>query len=242
MLPSESWSPSSRPRLFLRDEIQPPMTGARKRLGSYPSSLTIDLINPFRSPVSWMEKSRVYPSRASISRRRIRAHMEWNVPIHGAPPSPAGTRRSTRSRISFAALLVKVIARISHGATPRFKIRFAMRVVTTRVFPEPGPATIRRGPSPLRTASCCCGFKPSVRLSSLCSAASASESFTSNQSIAAASLPAAPAPATRSPSASVGIADDHEPQLGHLLHCARRPLAAEARVLDPSIRHDDSPP
>ena len=161
MLPSESWSPSSRPRLFLRDEIHPPMTGARKRLGSYPSSFTIDLISPFRSPgVVDREVARVPVERVDLPAQDPRAHG-----VEGADPGrarrpPPGTSRSTRSRISFAALLVKVIARISHGATPRFRIRFAMRVVTTRVFPEPGPATIRSGPSPFRAASRCCGFEP----------------------------------------------------------------------------------
>ena len=59
---------------------------------------------------------------------------------------PRPTSLSTRSRISPAALLVKVIARIFQGATP-CSIRYATRCVSTRVLPEPAPAKIRSGPS-----------------------------------------------------------------------------------------------
>ena len=44
----------------------------------------------------------------------------------------------------------------------RFHI-IAMRWVTTRVFPLPGPASTRNGPSTNRTACCCGSFKPSRR-------------------------------------------------------------------------------
>ncbi len=64
---------------------------------------------------------------------------------------PTSTQR--RRRISSAALLVKVIAKISKGDTPRSAINQAMRWVSTRVLPEPAPATISRGPSPWVTAS-----------------------------------------------------------------------------------------
>jgi hypothetical protein len=46
------------------------------------------------------------------SRRRIRTQAEWNVDTH-MRPAAGPTRPATRSRISAAALLVKVIARIS---------------------------------------------------------------------------------------------------------------------------------
>ena len=48
------------------------------------------------------------------SARKIRTHAEWKVEIHivrATPPSIC----SKRSRISFAALFVKVMARISLG-------------------------------------------------------------------------------------------------------------------------------
>src|SRR5690606_22541570 len=64
-------------------------------------------------------------------------------------------------RISPAALLVKVRARIDSGATPYSSIRFAIREVRTRVFPEPAPASTRRGPSKCSAATRCSGFSRS---------------------------------------------------------------------------------
>ena len=40
-------------------------------------------------------------------------------------------------------------------------IRWAIRWVSTRVLPEPAPATISSGPSVCSTASRCGGFRPS---------------------------------------------------------------------------------
>src|SRR4051794_20506785 len=72
---------------------------------------------------------------------------------------------STRSRISCAALLVKVIARISPGrATPEW-ISHAIRCVSTRVLPEPAPARTSSGPPGCSTASRWGSFRPSSRLS-----------------------------------------------------------------------------
>src|SRR5690606_31437561 len=65
-----------------------------------------------------------------------------------------------RSRISPAALLVKVTARIRSGPTPCSRMRWQTRVVRTRVFPEPAPASTSRGPSTCRVASSCSGFNP----------------------------------------------------------------------------------
>ena len=76
--------------------------------------------------------------------------------------SSAACRRTsdpTLSRISQAALLVKVTARILAGAIP-YSRRFAMRKVTVLVFPVPAPARIRTGPSVLSTASACAAFNP----------------------------------------------------------------------------------
>src|SRR5208337_718667 len=71
------------------------------------------------------------------------------------------TNFSTRSAISEAALLVKVMARIDSGITPICSIRKAMRNVMTRVFPLPAPARMSTGPSVVSTASRCCGFNSS---------------------------------------------------------------------------------
>ena len=64
---------------------------------------------------------------------------------------------ATRSRISPAALLVKVTARIADGGTwLRGDQMCAMRCVMTRVLPLPAPARISSGPSvcsPLRAAA-----------------------------------------------------------------------------------------
>ena len=66
--------------------------------------------------------------------------METHI-IRAGPP----TRSVTLSFISPAALLVKVIAKISWGLTPRSLIKWAMRLVKTLVLPEPAPATINSG-------------------------------------------------------------------------------------------------
>jgi len=64
-----------------------------------------------------MEKVDLRPSRVA-SRRRIRTQAEWKVSTHIAL-ARGPTSSETRSFISPAALLVKVIARIWPGWTPR---------------------------------------------------------------------------------------------------------------------------
>jgi hypothetical protein len=54
--------------------------------------------------------------------------------------------------------LVKVTARIRSGSIFFSRSKKAMRVVITRVFPEPAPARRRRGPSVRRTAARCSGL------------------------------------------------------------------------------------
>ncbi len=84
---------------------------------------------------------------------------EWNVLTTTPRPRPP-VKESTRWRISAAALLVKVTARMFQGFTPSDN-RWAMRQVITRVFPEPAPAKIRSGPSPWVTAWRWGGFRAS---------------------------------------------------------------------------------
>jgi hypothetical protein len=81
----------------------------------------------------------------------MRAFAEWNVITHIARVR-GPTSISTRSRISCAALLVKVIARISPGRALPVRIRLAIRCVRTRVLPEPAPASTSSGPSSWSTA------------------------------------------------------------------------------------------
>ena len=91
--------------------------------------------------------------------RRMRAPIAWKVPLH-MPFGSSPSRRAIRSLISPAALLVNVTARIRDGSTPWCSIRRAMRVVSTRVLPEPAPARTSIGPSKCRTASRWAGFRP----------------------------------------------------------------------------------
>ena len=66
-------------------------------------------------------------------------------------PTSRGMRRptsaATRLRISAAALLVNVMARIEPGWAPRAAISQAMRRVSTRVLPDPAPATTSSWPT-----------------------------------------------------------------------------------------------
>src|SRR6056297_3234030 len=71
------------------------------------------------------------------------------------------TRAPTRSRISAAALLVNVMARIFDGCTPSWT-SWAMRWVSTRVLPEPAPAITSSGPDGWTTASSWSGLRPSA--------------------------------------------------------------------------------
>ena len=94
-----------------------------------------------------------------ISARRIRTQAEWKVDTH-ISRARLPTSSVTRFRISAAALLVKVIARIDPGWTLRSPTRYAIRRVSTRVLPEPAPATTSTGAPAWSTAARCGGFKP----------------------------------------------------------------------------------
>src|SRR5260221_11849335 len=89
----------------------------------------------------------------------MREHAAWNVDTHmRCPTGPSNC--ATRSRISPAALLVNVIARISNGDAPISATRYARRCVNTRVLPDPAPATTSTGPGGSVTASYWAGFSP----------------------------------------------------------------------------------
>src|SRR6478735_7146897 len=106
-----------------------------------------------------MEKLDLKPTR-SISLRRIRTHAEWKVETHMIR-ARLPTRSSTRSFISAAALLVKVIARIEPGWARRSEISHAIRRVSTRVLPDPAPATTSSGAPSCITAARCGSLSPS---------------------------------------------------------------------------------
>src|SRR5215211_2889829 len=94
----------------------------------------------------------------------MRAQAAWKVMTHmDRVEWPSSS--STRSRISWAALLVNVIARISPGRARPEWISHAIRWVSTRVFPDPAPASTSSGPAGCSTASRWGGFSPSRRVS-----------------------------------------------------------------------------
>jgi hypothetical protein len=64
-----------------------------------------------------MTKDDVLPNRFA-SGLKISDPKAWNVPMKGLLPNEAGSWDDIRSRISRAALLVKVIAQIAEAATP----------------------------------------------------------------------------------------------------------------------------
>ena len=96
----------------------------------------------------------------SAWRRSSFAPMLWKVPSHGIPSTADPTIAPTRSRISRAALLVKVTARISDGHAWRVYNICAIRAVSAAVLPVPAPASRSTGPSVVSTASRCGGFNP----------------------------------------------------------------------------------
>src|SRR3989304_5554394 len=87
----------------------------------------------------------------------MRLQRPWNVPIH-IPRVEIGSIAETRVSISFAALLGNVTAR-----TPARR-GHAMRVVSTRVVPEPAPARISACWLGRVTAWSCSGLRASRRL------------------------------------------------------------------------------
>src|SRR4051794_35937544 len=76
------------------------------------------------------------------------------------------TSSSTRCFISAAALLVNVIARMDPGCAFRSEMSHAIRRVSTRVLPDPAPATTSNGDPSCTTAA----RWGSLRPSSSCSA------------------------------------------------------------------------
>src|SRR6185312_17475856 len=82
----------------------------------------------------------------------------WKVLMVSACATSALTSLPTRSRISRAALLVKVIAAILAGARCLRDTRYAIFCVITEVLPEPAPASTSSGLSQCSTAACCCGL------------------------------------------------------------------------------------
>ncbi|OWW19322.1 hypothetical protein AYR66_07215 [Noviherbaspirillum denitrificans] len=70
-----------------------------------------------------------------------------------------GSIEDRRASISFAALLVKVTASTPAGDSCPVCTSHAMRVVSTRVFPEPAPARISADWLGSVTAASCSGLR-----------------------------------------------------------------------------------
>ena len=91
-----------------------------------------------------VEKNGSRPA-SSASSSSSRRQKEWKVPTLSSSYG-ASISVSSRSRISAAAALENVSARIASGGTPCCTSQPKRRVIT-RVFPVPAPATTSSGPS-----------------------------------------------------------------------------------------------
>jgi hypothetical protein len=110
-----------------------------------------------------------------VVRAQKRLHRPWKVPIH-MPRTFTGSMLVRRVSISLAALLVKVTASTPPGDTCPVCSSQAMRVVSTRVLPEPAPARISACSGGRVTAAFCSALSPASRGDS-CAAGAANKSF-----------------------------------------------------------------
>ena len=90
--------------------------------------------------------------------RSMRTPKAWKVHINTSLAA-LPINCLARSRISAAALLVKVMAAMRLGSHPTW-MRRPILCVMTRVLPDPAPASTKQGPCKKLTASCCAKFKP----------------------------------------------------------------------------------
>ena len=146
------------PRFFHRS-IRPASWRAGQRFSSRFAAWISCLRTRSWSSVSRMVKFDCRPT-SSAWLRSIFAATEWKVPSQGIPSIAPPESAPTRSRISRAALLVKVTARIWLGHALRVAMRCARRAVSAAVLPVPAPARTSTGPSVVSTASRCGAFRP----------------------------------------------------------------------------------
>ena len=136
--------------------------------GARPSAASSCRTSLSASSASYTAKPRRYGSsgpRRSMSLRSIERQSEWKVPIVTWSEAAGPRSAVIRSRSSRAALFVKVSASTRDGGTRSVWIRWAIRAVSTRVLPEPGPAARRTVPFVRSTAYSCCWFIPRSRSS-----------------------------------------------------------------------------
>ena len=93
--------------------------------------------------------------------RSMRDATEWKVPAVICLALSSPTEAMSLSRISRAALLVKVMHKMCDGGTPSSLMRCVTRPTSTRVLPEPGPARTFMGAMGATIAEICCSFMPS---------------------------------------------------------------------------------
>jgi hypothetical protein len=98
---------------------------------------------------------RIFPGSKPKERSWARA-AEWNVRV----VTPSTPRPARRSRISAAALSVKVTARSCRASKVAVATWFAIRLVIVVVFPEPAPARMQTGPRTVSTACRCSSLSP----------------------------------------------------------------------------------
>ena len=135
-----------------------------KRLGSTPTLVDALLDEPAAvGLVVDRELARVAEPRRLGAQHAARRRCGRSSPTSPACEWPSSS--STRSRISCAALLVNVIARISPGRATPVCTSQATRCVSTRVLPDPAPASTSSGPSPCVTAARWGSFRPARRCS-----------------------------------------------------------------------------
>src|SRR5207245_1560005 len=91
---------------------------------------------------------------------RVVVAEELVVPLPHDGGDPVELALRARCEVGGAPALV-LVAREHRAGTAKARMRYATRCVRTRVFPDPAPARISRGPSPWVTAARCSGFSGS---------------------------------------------------------------------------------
>ena len=104
-----------------------------------PASLRMLVTSALSKMLNWG----LSPNTAPLA-RSMRTPSAWKVQM-STSWAALPIRARARSRISAAALLVKVMAAIRVAGMPAWMSRPILCVIT-RVFPEPAPASTRQGP------------------------------------------------------------------------------------------------
>ncbi len=133
------------------------MVHCQRRASALSLQAPASRITPSTSSLSRMENRSFRPSRVP-SLRSMRTPRLWKVLTARSLAARAPTRARARSRISCAALLVKVMAAMRPGSTPACNSR-AILCTMTRVLPDPAPASTRQGPDRWCTAASWAGLR-----------------------------------------------------------------------------------